>query len=738
MKPIFTALAAVLTFGGTAQEMLPPMEGCYASCPAMAPDVEPIALGVQQKTVHHYRITYDYDLSADLSTARGVVFDYYIEDVLPFTGCQVFLKSGEGWYSAKLESDIDPRLWHRCRINLANFKAEGSCAGWQDVTRLRFALTFAGEADRPSRSRVEVANFGLSRGRPDVLVLRSESAGDKAKDTVKSYVAKFLMSLGALGVSADQVSDLGLSADCLAGVGLVVLPWNPVVPEETRTCLESYVKDGGKLMVCGAFPSGIEQLMGVRETGFWKASKAPEDEAITGFVRVGEGLPGQPAFAEQASWQTALLEPAVEGEGQVIARWAGKDGQPSEKTAILKTAAGYSVGHVWFGAEPDRDRLLAAMLADASPKLAGAAEHLKAREAERQRIDAWIATLPPKADERRLMWCHSEKGMRGKDWDGSVRFLKENGFTDLIVNLAWAGTAYYPSEVYPVNPSVAEKGDMFAACQEACRKYGVRMHMWLVTFFLNERIVGKDIVADYTRAGRVQIARDLKPFRGDGGLWLCPSHPDNRREIKAIMLEAARKGADGVHFDYIRYEGRGGCYCERCRHLFEQKLGRSVADWPRAALGDLRDAWMDFRREAIASLVRSTAEEVHKLRPEVEVSAAVMRDPGVGGWAYQCAQDWSTWCAEGWVDFVCPMDYRNASELFGDMVRYQRPMAGKAKIYPGLGATCWTDDGGTARRFGEQVLKCRAAGYAGWTVFDLNGQEFGKVLPKFAPTLLGR
>ena len=690
------------------------------------------------RTVSSHRINTDYELTADLSSVRGISFDYLIDDMLPFSGFGVYLKSGEGWYSAKLDRDVDPRRWHHCKISRSGFKREGEVAGWDTISGLRFSLMFAGDPERPSRARLEVKNFGLIESGPDVLVLRSDASAKRGTHGTETYCEKFLASLKALGVDAEAVSDLDLAADCLANVGLVVLPYNPVVPEETLSRLEVYVKGGGKLIVCGAFPAGVRELLGVRENGFWYASKASKDAAIAGFARIGKGLPGQPEFVEQVSWQTALLEPAVEGAGEVIARWAGKDGQPSEKTAILKTPVGFAVGHVWFGPEEGRNRLLASMLADVCPRLAGAADRLKEREALRRRVDRWISTLPPKANERRLMWCHSEKGMRGKDWDASARFLKENNFTDLIVNLAWAGTAYYPSEVYPVNPSVAKDGDMFAACREACRKHGIRMHMWLVSFFLNERIIDERIVSDYVRAGRVQIARDLKPFKGEGGLWLCPSHPDNRREIKEIMLEAVRKGADGVHFDYIRYEGRGGCYCERCRHLFERKLGRGVKDWPRAVLDDLSDEWMDFRREAIASLVRSTAEEVHKLRPEVEVSAAVMRDPGLGGWAYQCAQDWATWCEKGWVDFVCPMNYRNSSELFGDIVAYQRSMAGKAKIYPGLGATCWVADGGTARRFGEQVLKCRAAGYAGWTVFDLNGQEFGKVLPKFAPTLLGR
>ena len=83
-------------------------------------------------------------------------------------------------------------------------------------------------------------------------------------------------------------------------------------------------------------------------------------------------------------------------------------------------------------------------------------------EIDRARVEAevreFVKSVPGKNGERRLVWCHSAWGLRGCDWDGSVRFLKEHGFTDLIANLAWADRAFYASDVLPVDPAVATRG----------------------------------------------------------------------------------------------------------------------------------------------------------------------------------------------------------------------------------------------------------------------------------------
>lgn len=339
--------------------------------------------------------------------------------------------------------------------------------------------------------------------------------------------------------------------------------------------------------------------------------------------------------------------------------------------------------------------------------------------------DAWAKSLPGKTGERRLMWCHSPLGLKKDgDWETSVRELKECGYTDLIANLAWGYGADYPSRIMPPTPLVAKHGDLFAAAKAACRKHGVRFHVWLVCWPM-ARGIDKSYAESLERQGRLQRNAKGALVRTNNTTWLCPSSPENRTLLGDAMLELAEKGADGVHFDYIRYPGEGACYCQNCRIRFEATMGRQCADWPKAVMagGTDRTEWVKFRVENVTALVKAVGDAVHSRHPGVEVSAAVFRDPR--GDMVSVGQDWAGWLKAGLVDFVCPMDYTWNLEDFRAYLQDQKEVVGTAKVYPGIGLTSsarFPLDGGDAYRFSEQVLAVREEGFSGFTCFNFDGR----------------
>jgi hypothetical protein len=73
----------------------------------------------------------------------------------------------------------------------------------------------------------------------------------------------------------------------------------------------------------------------------------------------------------------------------------------------------------------------------------------------------------------------------------------------------------------------------------------------------------------------------------------------------------------------------------------------------------------------------------------VQVSAAVFRN-----WPMDrdsIGQDWGMWCEQGWLDFVCPMDYVDSNASFRNIVSLQKAFAAKVPLYPGIGLSCWKD-----------------------------------------------
>ena len=101
--------------------------------------------------------------------------------------------------------------------------------------------------------------------------------------------------------------------------------------------------------------------------------------------------------------------------------------------------------------------------------------------------------------------------------------------------------------------------------------------------------------------------------------------------------------------------------------------------------GVRREAWIKWCQENINTVVRTTSEQVRKVRPGIKVSAAVFRQ-----WDQDSRvvmQDWKLWCAQGWLDFVCPMDYTESETGYDSWIRQQKQWAGPAGLVPGIGIT---------------------------------------------------
>ena len=106
---------------------------------------------------------------------------------------------------------------------------------------------------------------------------------------------------------------------------------------------------------------------------------------------------------------------------------------------------------------------------------------------------------------------------------------------------------------------------------------------------------------------------------------------------------------------------------------------------------------------------------MRKRHPKVEISAAVFRNwptdrDGVG-------QDWKMWCDQGWLDFVCPMDYIDSNALFRNTVSAQKEYAGKVPLHPGIGLSVWNDPK-DAVKIAQQIEIVRELGLKGFTVFN--------------------
>jgi uncharacterized lipoprotein YddW (UPF0748 family) len=511
-------------------------------------------------------------------------------------------------------------------------------------------------------------------------------------------------------------------------------------------------------------------------------TRSPDAQRPFG-LGAGKSLEGIPPVTGQNSWNINEMSP-VEGRSYIAAWWHADDGQSTGKPAILVSdnciclthvltpddranklqlllaMAGHLVPELWpeaaggamerigrFGPYGGYDAAyrgiqeLASAPSDALSTLQDADERRKqgltllsdgrfsqalvaAEEAQQFMIHAYCLAQTPSAGEHRAFWCHSAFGVEGMDWDRAIKRLANNGFTAILPNMLWGGVAFYRSEVLPTSATIGEKGDQIEMCLAACRKYGVQCHIWKVNYNMGWA-ADKAFVAQKKAEGRTQVNADGSP----NDRWLCPSHPENQKLEIESMLEVARKYAvDGLHFDYIRYPDRDGCFCPGCRARFETAIRRKIKSWPADVRneGELAAKWLDFRRQQITTVVAAVAARARQIRPGLKISAAVFQNWPADRDAV--GQDWRLWCEQGYLDFVCPMDYTPSGSHLQHLVQQQLVWAGKVPCYPGIGLSTWSDPTDICRLI-EQINVTRQLKTGGFMVFNYGATEASQILP---------
>ena len=612
---------------------------------------------------------------------------------------------------------------------------------------------------------------------PVVLVRGTFTAQEQPSEArgVGRYHQTVLECVKRLGLAHRSITDEDVEKGALAGARVAILPYNSRLSDQEVEQIEAFVESGGKLIVFYSLNERIGTLLGLGRVRHQRAEYPGQ------FCRIEfDGrLRGGPKSILQDSWNIYVVEP-TRPAARVVGRWVDKAGKDTGHVGLALSPAGAYVSHVLIeGDVVHKTQLVAALLVHLAPDLGPdlceralgqvgaigrftgleemaralretpARTHLKRAQehaararaaaggkqfgtaleetamATQEANTAFYASQPSREDEFRAVWIHTAFGLGEGGWERSMKVLAENNFSAVVPNMLWGGVAYYPSQVLPVDPSVAERGDQIAQCVEAGKKFGVQVHVWKVNHNLSR--APKEFVERMRAEGRTQ-----KTFDGEDVDWLCPSHPDNfKLEFDSIMEVIKNYEIDGFHFDYIRYPHDRACYCEGCRERFQKGTGVTVEKWPDDVRGgDLTEQFQDWRREQVTRLVRAVSEEAHKIKPDIAISAAVFND-----WVNHrrtVGQDTVLWLKEGYLDFVCPMDYTTDIEDLRTKVTQQAGFikevavgSRRVPLYIGIGAFRLPD---TADLI-EQIQLARELGADGFVLFQYDEELAEQKLP---------
>lgn len=312
----------------------------------------------------------------------------------------------------------------------------------------------------------------------------------------------------------------------------------------------------------------------------------------------------------------------------------------------------------------------------------------------------------------RGVWCYP--GDLGSSADSVAKFLDKahrNGFNALFLHLKGGdGRAQWPSTRHPDQISRGfENFDLPAILVEQAKPLGFELHAWFIDFFGGGPAFENH--PDWAMTDALGRRTSEETLRGAkyGAVWMCPARRPGVTDQYLIPLYAdfaERYAFHSVHHDYVRYPGDLApdqyCFCDYCLEAipkyagliplahperpyyhdlydrpyieshWEQTPRALPANWdalPRqmkarfllegstfqGGRADLDYFFYEYRRHWINEFCRECATAVRAARPEMEISAAVFKNPVQSG--RFIGQDWRDFAP--WVETVAPMDYRD-------------------------------------------------------------------------------
>ena len=707
------------------------------------------------------RAYWDRELSADLSGATCLELDLSCDHPESLRSISIYLKSGKGWLVAGAWLTEAGR--QRVLIPRHEFAAEDHAAGWQRIEGIRFS-PWRGQ---PNDVRIVIHSITARTG--GVLVVQgTTSVGGPAERKAAHRATKMFTDwLNALGIAHNVATD-DEAPEALKLASVALLPYNSrPLPAEARA-LSKLLARGGKLLVCYGADDALAREMHFK-LGTYQRTDLPGRWSSFAFAdpatwnvpprvfqessNIMPALPADDSARVLAYWEDAagrrLATPAWTASAQGVwfahvlqdedlvnkqrmllgllgqlnpAVWPQAAAQAYYRAGCFAGASSFAAARAQLGALPDAEKMYAGL-----PALFAARRYAEAvdqcRALNHAVTVAYASAQSSRRGELRGVWEHSGLGLYPGDWSRTCKELAASHVNALFANMLWGGVAHFPSATLPRSFSSERYGDQLAAAVTAAHANGLQFHCWAVCW--NPGNAPDDFTAQLRRAGRLQETAD-----GKSTPWLSPSHPDNVNLLLNAYEDLVRRyPVDGLHLDYIRYSDRSVDFSPAARRAFEAWRGSTARGWPASCAhgGALAAEFERFRCETITAFVARVSQRVRAARPGIKISAAVFA--GYPDCAASVGQDWAVWLKKGYVDFVCPMNYTDDTNLFLARTALHLSLPGaEGRIYPGIGIAAMEcrlrPDQAIA-----QIVGLRKLGAPGFVFFDLSRPLRDEILP---------
>ncbi|MBN1492192.1 MAG: family 10 glycosylhydrolase, partial [Phycisphaerae bacterium] len=288
-------------------------------------------------------------------------------------------------------------------------------------------------------------------------------------------------------------------------------------------------------------------------------------------------------------------------------------------------------------------------------------------------VDAWGAGLLNQDEVELLL---GEVG--NPDSGGRIRDVNCNM---VIVQVRRRADVCYPSgmgEPYMSGLTPADFNSLQAMIDAAHDTTGgkkrIEVHCWLVDFKTAKGLV-------YSQHSDPSDPDNYWPTRlengnenGDGAF--DPGHPRVLQYLTDVCMDLVNNfDIDGIHHDYIRFEGNTEGYNPTSVARYNERYG--LTGQPSSS----SEQFKQWRRDQVTAVVRKVHANIQKSKPSVKHSGSFVTwnpSPTASTRAafmatrpyYDVYSDWDSWVEEGLVDMAVPMTYYREHELPADYVRW--------------------------------------------------------------------
>ena len=243
------------------------------------------------------------------------------------------------------------------------------------------------------------------------------------------------------------------------------------------------------------------------------------------------------------------------------------------------------------------------------------------------------------------------------------------GVNAVFVQVVRRHDAYYSSQVLPrtPDPALAPGFDVLAAAVDGGHARGLQVHAWItVATAWHESYRGLQLPVGHVIGDHGPEAADPWMTVSRAGVqsreYFDIGLPELHHHVAGIVTDIAlRSAVDGVHLDYVRYDGPQRGYHPRALQRFATETGFQGVPAPSERV------WAEWRRAQSRAIVERARAALASARPQALLSAAVIAQGAgpsgvaggfVGTTAYaDYAQDWAGWVSDGLLDLAVPMMY---------------------------------------------------------------------------------